>query len=76
MNLREKRKEKNMTQVDLAKAVGTNQSSITRFETGLATPKPATAKRIAAVLDFDWTEFYEEAGDGSSQPETGIAARK
>ena len=60
MNLRERRIEKGMSQEQLAKAVGKRQSSITRFERGLTSPKPATAKKIAAVLDFDWTEFYED----------------
>ncbi len=60
MNLREKRIEKGITQKQLAIAVGKRQSSITRFERGLNRPKPATAKKIAAVLGFDWTEFYKE----------------
>ncbi len=60
MNLREKRIEKGITQKQLALAVGKQQSSITRFERGLNRPKPATAKKIAAVLGFDWTEFYKE----------------
>lgn len=63
MNLKEKRLDKGMTQTQLAKAAGTGQSSIARFERGQLIPKPHTAKRIAAVLDFDWTEFYEEAED-------------
>ena len=59
-NLRERRLEKGMSQEQLAKAVGKRQSSITRFERGLTMPKPATAKKIAAVLEFDWTEFYDD----------------
>ena len=60
MNLREKRRERGMTQTELAKAVGSGQSSIARFEKGQLTPKPHTAQKIAAVLGFSWTEFYEE----------------
>lgn len=60
MDLKAKRQQKGMTQVELAKAIGRSQSSVTRFETGITRPKPETAKKIAAVLDFNWTEFYEE----------------
>ena len=67
--MRERRLEKGMSQVQLASRVGVWQSSITRFETGKARPKPATAKKIAAVLDFNWTEFYEEGEDARKQEE-------
>nr|DAH82125.1 MAG TPA: Methylphosphonate synthase, Hydroxymethylphosphonate, Iron, OXIDOREDUCTASE [Caudoviricetes sp.] len=30
------------------------------IETGHRRPSVAVAKRIAAVLDFDWTMFYAE----------------
>jgi len=60
MNLKEKRLEKGMTQTELAEAIGTTQAAVTRFETGARQPKPSTAKKIAAVLGFSWTEFYEE----------------
>ena len=58
--MREKRLEKGLSQVELASKVGVWQSSITRFETGKATPKPSTAKKIAAILGFSWTKFYDE----------------
>lgn len=29
------------------------------IERGKSNPSPATAKKIAAVLGFDWTKFYE-----------------
>ena len=74
MNLRDRRRERGMTQTELARAVGSGQSSIARFEKGKLTPKPHTAQKIAAVLGFDWTEFYKEAnddvfGDGAEAPE-------
>ena len=60
VNLKEKRLAKGMTQEELAKSIDTVQSSIARFESGETRPKPETAKALAAVLDFEWTEFYEE----------------
>ena len=65
--LREKRKEKNMTQVELAQAVGVSQSQIARYESGERTPKPATAKRIGTELGIDWTEFYKEETHGEAE---------
>ena len=73
MNLREKRREHGMTQMKLAERVGLAQSSITRFETGKARPKPSTAMKIAEVLGFDWTEFYQEARDDRGEV-SGAAA--
>lgn len=67
LNLRELRKEKGFTQKELAEASGANQSSIARFESKKLRPKPETAQRIAAILGFSWTEFYEEAVDGQTE---------
>ena len=68
LNLREIRKEKGFTQKALAEASGSNQSSIARFEAKKIRPKPETAQRIAAILGFKWTEFYEtEAADGEAE---------
>lgn len=63
MNLKEKRIEQGMTQRQVALMVGLKPGSYCDIENGKKSTKPATAKRIAAVLDFDWTEFYEEAED-------------
>lgn len=66
-DLRELRKEKGFTQKALAEASGANQSSIARFESKKLRPKPETARRIAMVLGFAWTEFYEESSDGEAE---------
>lgn len=55
------RKEHNLTQAELAKQVGTTQEVISRIETGKRYPSPFLAQRIAAVLGFDWTEFFPES---------------
>lgn len=63
MNLKEIRKEKGITQQDLAEASGVCQSQIARYESGERMPRPKVAQRLAKVLDFDWKEIYEEETD-------------
>lgn len=58
------RSEKDMTQGAVANAAGIAQPSYFEIEKGISTPRPETAKRIAAVLGFEWTRFYESTGDG------------
>lgn len=49
-----------MTQGAVANAIGIAQPSYYEFEKGISTPKPENAKKIAAVLGFEWTRFYED----------------
>lgn len=53
------RKEKNMTQAELARRVGISQPSLFAIERGHNAPKPENAKRIAEILGFPWTRFYD-----------------
>lgn len=48
------------TQQSVADAVGMSQSGYASIETGARRPSVDTAKRIAAVLGFQWTRFFEE----------------
>ena len=54
------RKNKGMTQAQLAEAVGVVPSYICVIETGKRKVPVWTAKKIAAVLGFDWQRFYED----------------
>jgi len=63
MNLKEIRKRQGLTQRKVAFMVGLKPGSYCDIENGKKGTKPATAKKIAAVLDFDWTEFYKEDTD-------------
>ncbi len=57
------RTEKGLSQAETAKQSGIVQQSYQLIESGVNTPRPETAKRIAAVLGFSWVRFYEdEAG--------------
>ena len=53
----------NLTQEQLAKMVGISRTMITEIENGNANPSVEVAKKIAAVLEFPWTRFYEDEDD-------------
>lgn len=59
-NLAQYRKEKHMTQNEVAKEAGITRPYYNMIERGLKRPAPEVAKRIAKVLDFDWPIFYAE----------------
>ena len=50
----------NLTQEQLAKMVGISRTMITEIENGNANPSVEVAKKIASVLEFPWTRFYED----------------
>ncbi len=47
------------TQQEIAREVGTSQGGYANIESGLREPSVEFAKRIATVLGFDWTRFFE-----------------
>ena len=60
MNIKLEREKKLLTQQQLADLVGVDRTLISKIENGAATPSVTTAKKIAAVLGFDWTRFFED----------------
>ena len=50
---------RNLTQKDLADAVGTTQSYLSKYEAGLRKIPPETAERLAHFFQCDVTEFLE-----------------
>lgn len=56
------RKRKGLSQTELAKRAGISQPSYCAIEKSKTTPRPATAKRIAHELGFDWTKFFNDKG--------------
>ena len=56
----EARKKLHFTQQDLANRVGVTRQMISVIERGEQRPSPEVAKKIAMVLGFDWTKFFEE----------------
>lgn len=61
----QKRKEKKLTQAELAQMVGCSQRAIAGYELEERKPSVPMAQRIGAVLGFPWTEFFPDgtAGD-------------
>jgi transcriptional regulator with XRE-family HTH domain len=58
--LRKKRLEKNLSEKEVANAVGIKQAPYHRIETGQSNPKVENAKKIARVLGFNWQMFYPD----------------
>ena len=59
LDLRSVRKSKGLRQTDLAQAANISQSLVVKIENGERKPSVKVAKRIAKVLGFDWTLFFE-----------------
>ena len=58
------RKEKKLTQAELAQILGVSQRMVAACEMGDRRPSVDLAKRIGAELDFPWTDFFEESDAG------------
>ena len=52
--------EHDMTQADLAKAIGALQKSISRYETGIALPSLETLEKICKTLKKPFGYFLDE----------------
>lgn len=62
------RNEKELTQETLAEMCNTTQMTISNIENGTRRPSTKLAQRLANILDFKWTRFYE---NDSAQSENG-----
>ena len=60
MSLSSKRKEKGITQNELAVAIGVGQSTVAMWETGQAYPRAALLPKIAQVLGCTVDELLQE----------------
>lgn len=68
-HLRERRFELGLTQEQVAKAVETSHTNISRLERGTFMPKLPTLQRIAAVLDEELLVCFERTVDGEVERE-------
>ncbi|MEA4920656.1 MAG: helix-turn-helix transcriptional regulator [Clostridiaceae bacterium] len=57
--LKELRNDEKLTAEDVAIAAGITRSGYTNIENGKRRPSVEAAKKIAAVLGFSWTRFFE-----------------
>ena len=60
MKLDAMRAKAGMTQNEVAKAAGISRASYCNIEIGRRRPSVPVAKRIAKVLDFNWTLFFDD----------------
>ena len=51
---------KGHTQTQIAEAVGITQQMYSFIELGVRRPSVEVAKKIAAVMGFNWTRFFED----------------
>lgn len=58
--LRELRLENNLTEKQVADAIGIKQAPYHRIEAGHSNPKVENAKKIGNLLNFDWRLFYTD----------------
>lgn len=70
-NIKAAREACDMTQSDLGKAVGTDSTSVSRWERGRVVPNFKTLTAIGAVLGHDLAWFY---GDHTGEAEPVAAA--
>jgi DNA-binding XRE family transcriptional regulator len=68
-HLRERRFELGLTQEEVAKAVRTSHTNISRMERGASMPTLPTLQRIAAVLDEELLVCFERTVDGEVERE-------
>ena len=57
--LKQIRNDKGMTQNEVAEKAGVSRATYTKYENGTREPHPITAQKIAFVLGFNWTRFYQ-----------------
>lgn len=57
------REKSGLSQRSMSEQVGISQPSYHNIEAGKRGPSVPVAKKIAAVLGFDWTRFYDEPGE-------------
>lgn len=63
--LKDARIHKGLTQKKVSELIEISQPSYHQIECGDNNPSVETAKKIAAVLGFDWTEFFPDETKGA-----------
>ena len=63
------RKEKKLTQAELAQILGVSQRMVAACESGERRPSPELAQRIGTELGFSWTDFFSERTNKEEESE-------
>jgi putative transcriptional regulator len=69
--LKDIRIKKDLTQQEVANAANVDVTMISKIELGERQPSVKVAKKIAAVLGFEWTAFYQDEDDGDQNNAKG-----
>lgn len=64
--LKELRRQAKLQQWQLAEQAGISKQLYSYIETGKRGITVANAKKIAAVLEFEWTKFFEDGDNAAS----------
>lgn len=59
------REAQELTQLQIADIVSISRAHYANIENGLRRPSYEVAKKIADILDFDWTLFFEDNENAS-----------
>lgn len=62
IDLRKARQDNGLTQNALAEAAGVVRQTISNIECGINTPSVELAKKLAEILNLNWTEFFAKEG--------------
>lgn len=62
----ELRKSRELNQKDIANSVGITREYYSMIESGARRPSVDNAKKIAEVLEFDWTLFFSKCEKNSA----------
>jgi transcriptional regulator with XRE-family HTH domain len=66
--LKEYRRQKGLSQKDLADASGVGQDTISGIESGRHEPRPSTLRKLAEALDVQVADFFREPALPKAQP--------
>ncbi len=58
LNIKERRKKANVSQSELARALGVSHSAVSKWDLGLSFPRADMLPRIATVLHCDVADFF------------------
>jgi transcriptional regulator with XRE-family HTH domain len=64
------RNNENLTQNEVADSIGISRAYVTSIETGTRQPSVKVAKRIAKLLNFEWTIFFDSLSNESTPSES------
>jgi transcriptional regulator with XRE-family HTH domain len=77
--LKEFRRQKGLSQKDLADTSGVGQDTISGIESGRHEPRPSTLRKLAEALDIEVADFFREpalSGKAEAPGKTGQPERK